>query len=356
MRREAKLLLEKSCDSLVLGIELFNRPQDRGRISGVLIQIDHGFEMLLKAAIIHRGGSIREKGASETIGFNACVRKGLSDGQIKFLTEEQAITLQAVNGMRDAAQHYLLEMSEGLFYLHIQAAVTLFKEMLSSVFQRDLASEMPARVLPISTSPATDLVAIFDSEVTEIVKLLKPGKRRRIDADARLRPLTVLNSTITGERRQPTNEELGSIGKRLLQEDWQNVFLGVSAMSITTEGSGPNLSLRFTKNEGPPFHVVPEGTPGAYTVAVRRVNELDFYNLGARDLAEKVGLTTPKLHAVVECLGLRNNPDHFKEFSIGSTTHKRYSQKAIVELQVALDERTIDSYWEEYKASRKVVS
>ena len=36
MKREAKLLLDKACDSLLLGIELFNRPSDRGRVSAVL--------------------------------------------------------------------------------------------------------------------------------------------------------------------------------------------------------------------------------------------------------------------------------------------------------------------------------
>jgi hypothetical protein len=59
MRREAKLLLAKACDSLILSIELFNRPHERGRTSGSLIHLDHGFEMLLKAAILHRGGRIR---------------------------------------------------------------------------------------------------------------------------------------------------------------------------------------------------------------------------------------------------------------------------------------------------------
>jgi hypothetical protein len=98
MKREAKLLLEKACDSLLLSVELFNRPQNRGRISGVLIQLDHGFEMLLKAAVLHQGGRIRDKRARETIGFDACVRRGLSDGAIKFLTEEQALTLQTING------------------------------------------------------------------------------------------------------------------------------------------------------------------------------------------------------------------------------------------------------------------
>ena len=48
----------------------------------------------MKAAILHRGGRIREKRAKETIGFDACVRRSLSDGTIKYLKEEQALVLQ----------------------------------------------------------------------------------------------------------------------------------------------------------------------------------------------------------------------------------------------------------------------
>ena len=38
MKREAKLLLNKACDALILSIELFNRPHDQGRVSGALIR------------------------------------------------------------------------------------------------------------------------------------------------------------------------------------------------------------------------------------------------------------------------------------------------------------------------------
>jgi len=38
MKREARLLLDKACDSLLLSIELFNRPHDRGKVTGTLIQ------------------------------------------------------------------------------------------------------------------------------------------------------------------------------------------------------------------------------------------------------------------------------------------------------------------------------
>jgi len=36
----------------------------------------------MKAAILHRGGRIREKRAKETIGFDKCVRISLSDGKV----------------------------------------------------------------------------------------------------------------------------------------------------------------------------------------------------------------------------------------------------------------------------------
>jgi hypothetical protein len=185
MKREAKLLLQKACDSLVLSIELFNRPNDRGRVSGTLIQLDHSFEMLMKAAILHRGGSIREKRAKETIGFDACVRRSVSDGKIKYLAEEQALILQTLNGLRDAAQHHLLDISEGQLYVHVQSGVTLFRDPLKSVFDQELATHLPTRVLPVSTSPPTTLAALFDSEVAEIKRLLRPGRRRRIEALAR---------------------------------------------------------------------------------------------------------------------------------------------------------------------------
>ena len=62
--------------------------------------LDHSFEMLLKAAILHRGGKIRNRGAKNTHGFDTCVRIALSRDGIKFLREEQALILQTINGLR----------------------------------------------------------------------------------------------------------------------------------------------------------------------------------------------------------------------------------------------------------------
>lgn len=352
MKREAKLLLGKACDALVLSIELFNRPQDRGRVSATLILLDHSFEMLMKAAILHRGGRIREKRAKQTIGFDACVRRSLSDGKIKYLSEEQALVLQTINGLRDAAQHHLLDISEGQLYIHVQSGVTLFRDLLKGVFGHELTAYVPTRVLPVSTAAPMDLVTLFESEVAEIEKLLKPGRRRRLEALARLRPLAILEATIRGEKGQPSDADLRRLGKEVSKgATWDELFPGVAAVEIVTDGTGPRLSLRLSKKEGIPIQVVPEGTPGASVVALKRVNELDFYSLGAKQLGEKVGLTTPKVVAVVDYLGLRKDREFYKEFKIGSQTHKRYSPKAIDRIKMALEKESIDDIWR--KRSKK---
>ena len=112
MRREARILLGKATDSILLAIKHFNRPWGRGRPEAVLVLLDRAFELILKAAIVHRGGRIREPRAKETIGFETCVRKCLSDTKIGCLTQEAALTVRIINSLRDAAQHYVVDLSE----------------------------------------------------------------------------------------------------------------------------------------------------------------------------------------------------------------------------------------------------
>jgi len=354
MKREARLLLDKACDSLLLCIEHFNRPHDRGRVTTTLILLDHSFEMLLKAAILERGGKIKEKGKKETLGFDACVRKGLSDGAIRFLAEEQALQLQAINGLRDAAQHHLLDISEGHLYIQAQAGVTLFRDLLRSVFTLELKEFLPERVLPVSTTPPTDLVTLFEHEVEEIQRLLRPGSRRKIEAEAKLRPLAVLDAAIKGEKGQPSSGELRKLADQLVNGlSWEKLFPGVAAVELTPDGVGPNLSLRLTKKEGIPVHLVKEGTPEASVVGVRRVDELSFYSLGAKDLAVKIGESQNKVVAVVDYLRLRDDPACYKEFKIGSVHHKRYSPEAIERIRAELKKTSIESIWRQTLRGRK---
>lgn len=348
MRKEAKHLYQKAIDSLTLSIELFNRPNDCGRIHGVLIFMDHSFEMLLKASIIHKGGKIKEKGAKETIGFGACVRKAFSDNAIKFLSDTDVLTLQTINGLRDAAQHYTLEMSEQYLYFQAQAGLTLFRDIAKKVFNIDLKTQLPVRVLPLSTTPPMDIQAFFSTEVQEIKKLLAPKSRKKLEATEKLRALAIMENAIQGNESQPSDTELKALAKRLSKAaNWEQLFPSVSTLSFTQNGYGPSLDLRITKSEGVPVTVVPEGTPGAGVVAIKRVNELDFYNLGRDQLAKKLGLTGPKTTAAVKHFGIKEDPECFKHLKVGNVPFDRYSQKAIEKIKEGLKTKTIEEIWNE---------
>jgi len=354
VKKEVRQLREKAINALILSIDHLNRPWDRGRAEAVLILLDHSFEMLLKASIRQRSGKIRKAREKQTIGFNACVRKGLTDANLKILTDEQALTLQTINGQRDAAQHYLVDMSEHQLYFYAQAGVTLFRDIHDEVFDRKLVLELPERVLPISTTAPRDLTALFDQEVDEIKGLLAPGTRRKMDAIAKVRSLAILESAVNGDYEQPSDRELERVCKRLTDEEsWLSIFPGVASINITTELDGPTLSLRLTKNEGTPIRLLKEGEGTGAVVAVRRVNELGFYSLGAAQLAEKVGLTQPKSRAVVDHLGLRGDPHCFAEIRIGSVRYARYSPQAIRKMKDALAIDSIDDIWAAYRARQR---
>ena len=94
-------------------------------------------------------------------------------------------------------------------------------------------------------------------------------------------------------------------------------------------------------------------TPGAAVVAVKRVDELSFYNLGLNKLAEHLGLTPPKTLSVIRYLKLQTDPDCYKQFIIGKTTHLRYSQKAVLKIQETLKTVSIDDIWKSHGAKAR---
>ncbi len=352
MRKEAKLLLEKAINSQILSIEHFNRPWDCGRPDAILILLDHSFEMVLKAAIIQRGGRIRKPEAKQTIGFDECLRKALTNRKVKFLNEEQVLLVQGINSLRDAAQHHLVNISEQHLYIQAQAGLTLFRTILKDVFATDFSSKIPERVLPLSTKLPTDLLTVFEDEVKEIERLLRPGKKHSVEVLARLRGLAIIDGAVNGEKLQPSDDELNQIGNEIRAgQTWDQIFPGIVSINITSSGYGPSIDLQITKDEGIKVQLVPEGTPGATIVGVKRVSELGFYNLGRDQLAKKIGLSGPKTTAIIRYLGIQSDPDCFKEFAIGRSKHQRYSQKAITKIGDILKNcsaKDIEDIWKEH--------
>jgi hypothetical protein len=91
---------------------------------------------------------------------------------------------------------------------------------------------------------------------------------------------------------------------------------------------------------------VAHGTP---VIAVKRVDDLGFYNLGRDTLAEKVGLKGMMTSALIWHLKLQDDPDCHKEIVIGSSRFHRYSMNAAEKIKEALKTVDVTAVWEAYK-------
>lgn len=109
-RRDVQPLLERSIDSLTLGIELFNRPTDTARAHAVPMLLHHAFELVLKAAILQRGRRIHDKASRYTFGFDKCL--AVAEEELRLITKDERATLSILDAHRDTAAHFYAEISE----------------------------------------------------------------------------------------------------------------------------------------------------------------------------------------------------------------------------------------------------
>jgi len=128
------------------------------------------------------------------------------------------------------------------------------------------------------------------------------------------------------------------------------LFPGVASLHLDTKGTGLAVSIRLTKREGEAVHLVPEGTPGATIIAVKKVDPLGYYNLGLYDLSKKLSISPPKLLAVIKELKLQEDPDMFKIIKIGKSEYKRYSQKTLKLLEEEINIIKIEDVWKKHRA------
>ena len=67
MKRKTRKFLDCAKESLILGVEIFNRPSEVGRVEGVLLTMNHAFEMLLKAVVFEKTGRIARSATNTTM-------------------------------------------------------------------------------------------------------------------------------------------------------------------------------------------------------------------------------------------------------------------------------------------------
>lgn len=334
LRNEARVLRRKALASLRTAVTAFNSPDDDGRVTSVLLGLQHAFEMLLKAALVQTGNRVFDKRSGRAISFESCIRQAQQAARLK-LTDDEAGTLRAIDAMRDDEQHWFNACDEGLLYLHARAAVTLFDDLLQRVFGNRLADHLPLRVLPIGVEPPQDFQTLIDREYDNIAKLLKPGRRARAEAQGRIRTLLALEAH-TDPDTQISVTDVNRVERAVREgKSRAQVFPKLTNVSAAFSGEGTLVQVRFDKKAGVPVRLV-TGDDAEDAAAIREVDLQKKYHWTPAALADKLSLTLPRFHALRNHLGIDRDDRYRHVFQFGSTRHLCFSDNAFTVMRDAL--------------------
>lgn len=346
LRQEARVLKRKAVWSLITATEAFNSPHDDGRATRVLLHLQHCFEMLLKAALVQTGVSVFDRKTGRSIGFESCVNLAAGNEKIK-LSDSDAGTLRAIDAMRDDEQHWFNEVSEQLLYLHARAGVTLFDDLLRRALDDSLAAHLPARVLPVTSDPPQDLSMILDDEYNQIASLLRPGRRSRPQARARIRTLLAMETHVEPDAHV-SSKDVDRVEQGIRAGNVRDqVFPKLKDIATSVDGEGLTVKVHFTKTQGAPVRYVADlSIPAA---AVREVDLQRKYHRSAFELATAIGLTSPRSLALRRHLGIDNDESYYHDFIFGAQRHRCYSDNAYTAMREAVKGVDMDAIWEAHK-------
>jgi len=333
LRQDARHLKAKSISSMRSAMTAFNSPDDDGRVTRVLLHLQHAFEMLLKAALVQDRMQVFDKKTGRSIGFQRCLHEASESDRIK-LTEPESGTLRSIDAMRDDEQHWYTIVEEGLLYLHARAAVTLFDDLLHRAFGERLADHLPLRVLPVGTEPPQDFQTLVDREYENIAELLKPKRRAGAEAAARVRALLAMEAHLEDDATV-SNTDVRRVVKGIREgKSRTQVFPKLADIATTVAGEGLSVVVRFVKKDGLPVRLVKNGDQDV--AAIREVDLQKKFHRSATDLAKAVSLTLPKSAALRRHLGIDADTACVHTFTFKSQKLTYYSDNAFTRMREAL--------------------
>jgi hypothetical protein len=349
LRRETRILKDKAISSLRRATAAFNSYDDDGRVTTVLLHLQHAFEMLLKAALVQRRVRVFDPRLGQSIGFEKCVNLGLEHLR---LSDEEAGTLRTIDAFRDDEQHWYNQLSEGLLYAHARAVVALLGDLLQREFDDRLANYLPLRVLPISAEPPKDIQLLIDEEYQRIAELLRPGKRQRAEAKARIRSLLAMEAH-AAEGVLVSRKDVSRVERAILQKkDRHHVFPRLSNLGTEITGDGLQVTVRFSKNKGAPVRLV-GADDDVEAAAIREVDLQRKYHFSPAELAKHLNLSPPRTVALRRFLRIDEDPACRHDFVFGSQTHRGYSDNAVVKMRAAMTEVDMDEVWRTHGPRRR---
>ena len=228
--------------------------------------------------------------------------------------------------------------------------------MLFRAFKQRLADHLPNRVLPVSTEAPQDILALVDSEYANIAELLKPGRRARGDARAKIRTLLALEAHVA-EETKVSDSDVNRVEKGIkVGKARQQVFPKLSPLAAQVSGEGLTVRVKIVKQaDALPVRLVRDAGGGEVVdaAAVREVDLQKKFHWSPFDLADKLSISRPRATALREHLGIDKDPDCLHVFEFGAQKHPRYSDNALTRMRQAKAGHDMDAIWESHRPGHR---
>jgi hypothetical protein len=352
LHHDVGALRSKAIESLILAIEVFNRPTEVARTDSTLILLHHSFEMLLKSLIAERTGTVIDEDRRYSYAFDTCLR--IAEQDLKIITKDERRFLSTLDNLRDSAMHYYQAVSEQILYIHAQGSVSLFGRLLRVEAGQSLAEMLPARVLPICTQPPREIHLLVDQEFSNLKSLLDDPRTTKSQAIAALRPLMAFSLSTEDEPRRMNTAELEvAIENLRAAQTWQTVFPAIANLRLVPDGGGIEFKVRVSRDDAQalPVRVIKPGeqVDADRAIVEREINIMDKFNLGLIQLSEKLGITSARARAMLCEYKIQADPECFRTITVGSQVYKRYSKRALDQLRENLP--NAEDCWEKHRVA-----
>lgn len=142
------MLVDKSIEAFILGIEIYNKPTLKYRIEGFSFFICNAWELMLKAELLNRNKSIYySDNPDRTLSVNECINKIYTDKRTRI-----RLNLEKIIELRNISTHYITEDYEIKYAPLFQACVLNFIKETNRFHKKDITEYISQNFLTLSAS------------------------------------------------------------------------------------------------------------------------------------------------------------------------------------------------------------
>jgi hypothetical protein len=146
MKDLSKMMVDKSIEAFILGLEIYNKPTIRYRIEGFSFFMVNAWELMLKAELVNRGESIYfSDKPGRTLSVSDTIKKIYTDKNTRI-----RLNLEKIVELRNISTHYITEDYELKYAPLFQACVLNYVNELKRFHDEDITAHIAQNFLTLS--------------------------------------------------------------------------------------------------------------------------------------------------------------------------------------------------------------